>query len=149
MNIYKNISILFLVAVFALSSTGLFVVIHECETCGISEIYIDAEHEHKQHHKKVEHETCCLGGVCETSTEKHQSNNDHCCSDDSFYFKITNPYTFSVLKINFDEVILDFVFFTSHINKLKNNFTNSISRIERPPDLSGKQILHKICVLRI
>jgi len=151
MNIYKNISILFLVAIFALSSTGIFVVIHECESCGISEIYIDTnynhEDEHEKHHKRTEHKTCCSKTTCEQNIEKYK--HDNCCSDDTFYLKISQEYLASFLKINFEEVETDISFLIEYTNNIKRNLTSSINKVSRPPDLSGIQILHKICVLRI
>ena len=58
MRIIQNILVLLLTGIFLLSATGLFLRFHDCETCDVSDVFINLEeHEHK--HIRETHEFCC------------------------------------------------------------------------------------------
>ncbi len=128
----------------------MFLTFHECDTCEIIEVFVNAEeheheheHKHEQHH--ASHESCCTGTVCETNTQTHTD----CCSDDTYYLKISEPFTVSSLNIKFQEVSFKITYLFSFISDIKNDFIITLNKINRPPDLFGINLLHNICILRI
>ncbi len=150
MSIFNKIALLFFSVVFLLSSTGLFLIFHECQSCEISEIYINTgKHEHKQMHEHENHQssdkTCCYGSVCEINSEKDTD----CCSDDTYYLKISEPYTFSFIKIKFQKVCLEIFNFFDYKEKVQKHSVDTSTQIIKPPDLFGIDLLHNICILRI
>ena len=151
MSIFNKIGLLFISVVFLLSSTGLFLIFHECHTCEISEIYINTDHyehdhyEYKQEHDHLSEMSCCSGMTCE-NTVKYDHN---CCEDDIYFLKIAKPYIFSFSKIKFQEVSFKVNNFINNIDIDKNNSIHISSQIIKPPDLFGTDLLHDICILRL
>ncbi len=148
MNIKTKISVGFFAVIFLLSSTGMFLIYHECETCDVSEIFINVDkHEHEKDHdfeSHHEHKLCCSGSACESETEGISD----CCDDDAYYLKISEPYTFSFFQVKFENVFYVINTLFSYKDKFQNTIISSINQINKPPDLlSGKSLLHNICIL--
>ena len=99
MSIYRKIALILLSAVFLLSSTGLFLIYHECRICEISGIHINTDYKHE--HDQLSQMSCCSVPVCEKAAKKDFD----CCENNTYYLKISEPYTFSFNKIKFQEVI--------------------------------------------
>ena len=87
MKFLLNISLITVLAVFFISSAGIFLTLHECDSCHISEVYINTD-EHEHHHDETTHDhkdmsDCCTETVCTVSHE-----DETCCSENNFYLKI-------------------------------------------------------------
>ena len=147
MSIYRKIALILVSAVFLLSSTGLFLIYHACRICEISGIYIntDYKHDHKHERDQLSQMSCCSGTACEKVAKKDFD----CCENNTYYLKISEPYTFSFNKIKFQEVSFRISSFINYIIIDKNNSINTSTKIIKPPDLFGTDLLNNICILRL
>ncbi len=146
MNYIKQILVLLFSAIFLLSSTGLFLTFHECETCDITEVFINIDdHGHEHHHDTELFDSCCSGETCDINVK----NDTDCCSDDTFYLKISEPYTFSSFKVNFEKISFKILSIISFSSEIKNNYSNVSITIINLPKLFGINLLQTICVFRL
>ena len=144
MNLIKNTLGLFLSATFLMSATGLFLNFHNCQTCDISEVFINFNEDKHEHIADTKSE-CCEGLVCITENQ----TDSECCEDDVFYIKISEPYTYSVDKIKFEKLYVYVNPIFSSGNKLQINKSKVFIKPVKPPNLSGLKLLLNICILRV
>lgn len=144
MRLINNILVLFLSAIFLMSATGLFLNFHSCQMCDISEVFFNSDENRHEHEGEMNSE-CCEDLVCEI--EKRSES--ECCNDDVFYIKISEPFTYSVVKIKFEKTFQFVNLLFSFIPKTKIDQSTEFIKPEKPPNLSGLQLLLNICILRI
>jgi len=141
MRLIQNISVLLLTGIFLLSATGLFLRFHDCNTCDVSEIFINTD---KHEHVETTHSSCCSDYTCKV--EKHDETT--CGSNDTYYLKISEPYVFSFINIDFQSTYnIVFDFFSS--NAKKNQLNLLSNKIIKPPNIYGLKLLINICTLRL
>lgn len=148
MSIFRKITFVILSVVFLLSSTGLFLIHHECRISEISGIFLNTDYkndDHKHVCDQLSQISCCSGSAC----EKAAKENFDCCEDNTYYLIISEPYTFSFNKIKFQEISFRISSFIDHIIIDKNNSINTSTKIIKPPDLFGTDLLFNICILRL
>jgi len=149
MNILNKILSLFIAVIFLISSAGLFLILHECSTCKISEIYFNTD---KHDHFKIKADkhdslkSCCSESDCESSLEP-ETKEMNCCEEEALYLKLSESYTYSINTIKFTEIsfsLIDFVNIKIHKELIsKDLYSEQI----KPPNLLGRQILLKNSVL--
>ena len=147
MNIINKISVFILSLVLLLSTTGFFLRHHICDSCNISEILINKEQVHKEDQNCEK--TCCLKSSCETFEDSITEEDMKCCRDNIFYLKITEPFLSFDSTIDFHEKVIQ-LFNFNLIDIFDKNLSNQIlyTSINKPPDLSGRDILRNNCILR-
>lgn len=144
MSLFKNISVFFLATTFFVFASGLFLNFHKCQTCDISEVFINLNEDEHEHTADSESE-CCEGLSC--VAENHIES--ECCNDDVFYIKISEPYTYSVDKIKFEKLYEHVNPISSFISKLQINPSTVFFKTVKPPNLSGFKLLLNICMIKV
>lgn len=148
MKFLRHIALLIILAVFMISSAGIFLTVHECKTCAVTKLFINAD-EPLFHHKetmqvKKDIKDCCSETVCSVPQE-----NGACCSEENFYLKISESYTvvYYTLNFNIHYLPVDIEYYSAANSVNKGDIYNT--RICKPPDDTGKDLLHKLSVLII
>ena len=142
MRLIQNISVLLLTGVFLLSATGLFLRFHDCDTCEVSEIFINTD---KHEHAEEAHSSCCSDFSCKVEIQDETT----CCANDIYYLKISEPYVFSFINIDFKStynIVFDF-FNINTVEKFQLNLFSN--KTIKPPNIYGLKLLLNICILRL
>lgn len=139
---------MFLLPVFVFFSTGLLLINHECENCGISKVLINKQQAHTHDFCTGEQSrvTCSRSGSCDTGIQK----NADCCKDHVFYLKLDQPFV--NFTTEFDHKLRPVILFDNHApDRIHDQMTSQLfyTSLLKPPDFSGKDILRDHCILRI
>lgn len=154
MKIIRNIISLILSAVFLLLSTGLFLIEHHCNYTNTTNIYFSYNHEHDCHtHSNQSENSCCSHNTtCELESNHDKNNQQSCCNDNFYYYKINLPYVISKFDFNFDKVI-SFVQISTNINLFSEIFgdKHNVTTPNVPPPIlkTSKTFISELCILRV
>jgi hypothetical protein len=152
MKLLNKIFVVILLPIFVFSSTGLVLIHHECESCGISEILVNKQHTHAHDNcsKEQQMPACCKGSSCEMPVKIQVQTDTECCKEEVFYFKVKEPYVNYTLQLEFDINPIQLPDFNI-LDGFENQMSSQIlySSINKPPDLSGRDILRHHCILRV
>lgn len=147
MKAVNKILIIVFLPVFLFSSTGLVIIHHTCETCGVSEILINKQHKHKVEKCVKVEKKCCKASSCQM--QKSEPEKTECCSEDHFYYKVKEPFLSGSNTTDIEIKELQLIDYTPFI-ELEQEFFSQIytTSIIKPPDNFGREILRNLCVLR-
>ena len=160
MKIVKHTILIFLSALFIVSSCGIFLTLHECASCDISEVYLNSDNHTHEHCKKLsaDHD-CCSESTCETeytqeenccsesSCETEYTHLENCCRDENVYFKLTEEYIYSVQKLVPETNFITYNVEYPRLKSLPDKVNPPRYNIIKPPDDAGRDLLLNISVL--
>jgi len=113
-----RISILGLIALFFISTTGLTVYEHYCAHDGaFSSIFIDIEHQCTLEEEAIAdlHHTCCMIDMSDNHDENTKHFNDNCCEEDVLIYQIDSDLIVQNSKIAINNV----PFFCTSLEKIE------------------------------
>ena len=149
-----------IVGLFMISSTGVYLTIHNCSSENITELFFFTlvTEEPCEHHARSDKQNSCVNdkdnhlcpgngiscdnppnddGSCSGSSEMPE-----CCSNTVLYIAVEDNFTKSDQStISISYSLLHFVFAIDTVNaEANNNKSPLITYIETPPDLYGKDL---------
>jgi len=140
----KKISILFLITLFLISTTGLPIWSHYCEMMGKKSLTEcdDCKIE------EVEVTSCCSEITLENQLQ-YTSENSNCCIDEFDYKKIEDDF-FQTITSNL--IPITSVISALHLSSIDSQSENKFSEqtnYDLPPPKFGKQLLNTIHQLKL
>ena len=157
-NFSRHITLFMFVGLFIISSTGVYLTIHNCSSENITELFFftpltEEPCEHHAHSDKQnscgnenDNHSCSGNGICcdnlpnDDGSCSGAAGMPECCSNTVLYIAVEDDFTKSDQStINISYSLLQFVFAIDTINaEINNNKSPLIIYIEPPPDLYGK-----------